>query len=396
MVNFNMNTMTSFSHMLGSSTKIPMLIPEYYDHWANRMEDYLNGLDEELWSCISGTAQPPSNVQYIGSSGSTPAVTEQSSILKNNEKRCMRELRGALPPVVYNYVRVCKTANDICNTLKEKFQGSEKTKINSVKQCFVELKEFKQKDNETIESYYDRLNELIYKCNRFGITRSTMEFNLTFIVGLREEWRSVTLMVKTQSSFDTSSLNKLYNLLKTHEGEVNEMAEESKLILGGPLALVSKVTEKESIEKDNSYEEGFLMNLDNEAVAFYSKNRVKKFFKKPFNPKMKQGDAKGSFVNKSAGEEKKKFEKNEAKTDESKAETKIKGDSGIDCHYCHGVNRMASDCMLRKKDVKKNKVKDKDYYEERLEEVRAKAKGMSLVARGEGEDDGTYQIWSSR
>ena len=51
--------------------------------------------------------------------------------------------------------------------------------------------------------------------------------------------------------------------------------------------------------------------------------------------------------------------------------------------------------MLRKKDDRNNKVKDEAYYVEKLEEVRAKAKGLSLVARGEAEEDGTYQIWSS-
>ena len=187
MANFNMNTMTSFSHLLGSSTKIPMLIPEYYDQWADRMEDYLNGIDEELWNCINGTVLPPVNVQSIGASASSNDVTEQQNRLKKNEKRCMRELRGALPPVVYNYIRSCKTAKEIWITLKEKYQGSEKTKINSVKQCLVELKEFRQKDAETIENYYDRLNELVYRCSRYGITRSLMEFNLTFIMGLRKE-----------------------------------------------------------------------------------------------------------------------------------------------------------------------------------------------------------------
>ena len=143
MANFNMNTMTSFSHLLGSSTKIPMLIPEYYDQWADRMEDYLNGIDEELWNCIDGTVQAPANVQPIGASTTTPEVLERQNRLKKNEKRCMRELRGALPPVVYNYIRSCKTAKEIWITLKEKYQGSEKTKINSVKQCIVELKEFR-------------------------------------------------------------------------------------------------------------------------------------------------------------------------------------------------------------------------------------------------------------
>lgn len=74
------------------------------------MEDYLNGLDEELWKCIIGTVQPPLNVQNIGSSGTTSAVGEQQIRLEKHEKRCLRELRGALPPVVYNYIRGCKTA----------------------------------------------------------------------------------------------------------------------------------------------------------------------------------------------------------------------------------------------------------------------------------------------
>ncbi|XP_023732612.1 uncharacterized protein LOC111880417 [Lactuca sativa] len=196
MVNLNMNTMTLYSHLLGSSTKIPMLIPDYYDQRADRMEDYLNGLDEKLWNCIKGSVQPPSNTQNIRSSGSTSVVEEQARRLKNNEKRCMRELRGALPPVSYNYIHGCKTAKEIWNTLKEKYQGNEKTKMNSVKKCLVELKEFRQKENETIEVYYDHLNELIYRCNRYGITRSSMEFNLTFVMALRKEWISVSMMAK--------------------------------------------------------------------------------------------------------------------------------------------------------------------------------------------------------
>ena len=33
-------------------------------------------------------------------------------------------------------------------------------------------------------------------------------------------------------------------------------------------------------------------------------------------------------------------------------------------------------------------VKDEAYYSERLEEVRARSKGLSIVARGENEDEG--------
>ncbi|CAI9298675.1 unnamed protein product [Lactuca saligna] len=140
--------------------------------------------------------------------------------------------------------------------------------------------------------------------------------------------------------------------------------------------------------------EGLIVNSDDEVVAFYSNNRVKKFFKKPSNEKSQVSDAKGSFDGKSISEEKK-VKRKEIKCEDAKIEKKLKGDSGFDFHYSNGADRMANDCMLQKRDEKKNRVKDESYYVERLEEVRAKEKGMSLVASGMDEEEGTYQIWSS-
>lgn len=67
-----------------------------------------------------------------------------------------------------------------------------------MKPCMLELVEFKQNENETIKLYYNRLNELIFKCNRYGVNRSTIEYNLTFLMGLQKEWKNISLMIKTQ------------------------------------------------------------------------------------------------------------------------------------------------------------------------------------------------------
>ena len=80
--------------------------------------------------------------------------------------------------------------------------------------------------------------------------------------------------------------------------------------------------------------------------------------------------------------EESKFEKKESKSVTEKVEKKLKGDSGFDCNYYNGANHLAVDCMLRKREAKKEKVKDEAYYVERLEEVRSRSKGMSLIARG--------------
>lgn len=117
-----------------------------------------------------------------------------------------------------------------------------------------------------------------------------VSITFNFLLGLQKEWRNISLMTKTQQSFDGYSLGDLYNVLKHHESEINEIAEEGKLGIGGPLALISKVNTKDSEietgEQDNSEEEGFLVNSKDEVVAYYSNNKVI-FFKKLFNPKYK-------------------------------------------------------------------------------------------------------------
>lgn len=115
-----------------------------------------------------------------------------------------------------------------------------------MKQFFLELGEIKQMENESIELYYDQLNELIFKCSQYGVTRSSLEFNLTFLMELRKEWRNISQMTKTQEIFDAYPLANLYNVLKAHESEINDIDEKSKLSLGGPLALMSKVVAKDS------------------------------------------------------------------------------------------------------------------------------------------------------
>ena len=90
-----------------------------------------------------------------------------------------------------------------------------------------------------------------------------------------------------------------------------------------------------------------------------------------------------------------KFEKKESKATEEKVEKKLKGDYGFDSHYYNGANHMAAECMLRKREEKKDRVKDEAYYVEWLEEVRTRMKAMYLVAKESVDGDGTYQIWSS-
>ena len=148
-------------------------------------------------------------------------------------------------------------------------------------------------------------------------------------MGLRKEWRNVSLMIKTQQSFDYFSLSDLYNVLKAHGNEVNKIAEETWDSLGGPLVLMSKVVswevEKETAENEGLEDEGLIIYSEDEAVAFYSNNQVKNFFKNPFNSNSRSSDIKGNSSGKNVNDEKT-IEKKEVETVEVKIEKKLKGE----------------------------------------------------------------------
>lgn len=73
---------------------------------------------------------------------------------------------------------------------------------------------------------------------------------------------------------------------------------------------------------------------------------------------------------------------------------KLKGDSSYNCNYCNRRNHHERDCMLRKKEKKKEKVKDEAYSSMKIEEIHVKSKNLSLVEKNSNDEDGTYQIWS--
>ena len=94
MANFNMNTMTNFSHLRGSATKIPILIPKYYQQWADRMEDYLNGIDEDLMRSIKRGPFSQYMLVTVGTSATSEDVIIRRSKMQENGKKCMREVHG--------------------------------------------------------------------------------------------------------------------------------------------------------------------------------------------------------------------------------------------------------------------------------------------------------------
>lgn len=77
------------------------------------MEDYLNGIDKDLWRSIEKGRYHEDHIQAVGTAATAKDMVAHANMQITNDKSCLRELRGALPPIVYNYIQGCTITQDI-------------------------------------------------------------------------------------------------------------------------------------------------------------------------------------------------------------------------------------------------------------------------------------------
>lgn len=85
------------------------------------MEDYVNEIDEKLWKFVKDGNYREYLVENVGTVGTAVDMITPANTRKACDKKALHEFRGALPLVVYNYVRGCTVAKEIWDTLKEKY-----------------------------------------------------------------------------------------------------------------------------------------------------------------------------------------------------------------------------------------------------------------------------------
>lgn len=389
-------TLFNLANSIGSSSKVPTLFPDDYEIWALHMEDYLLVLKNGylIWKSVSkGPHSFPPNDEsanitiHTNEQYETLKATHGVIISKENKERieidlkAKRELRFALPPHVFRLVRNCESANDLWKKLQEMYGGNQKQLKSQQTDVLSEFGAFKQKSSETLEQYFDRFNLLLSQLEKYTLGRKLIEQKVTFLQGLKPEWKSISTTVKGHEQFDAYSIYEQYGVLKSHEDDVTEVV---KTTPGGINALLSKSEKKvkfaspvQSSESENSDDEA-------EEIALMV-NAQKKYYKNKYNP----GSKFNKFAKYNANPEKKREEV--GGSDEKK---ELTGDCGYDCNYCNGKNHLAKDCMLKRKKDRENVTKDEEYYVEKLANFRnLNVKGTNLlVAR---DDEEGMEIWSS-
>nr|GEV27956.1 hypothetical protein [Tanacetum cinerariifolium] len=239
----------------GSRDHLPILATGRYAQWRSRFLRYIDTIPngDALRKCILEGPYTLSTVVVLA----VPVTENSSAVLEHttvetlqaiypenkahyeSEKEAIHLILTRIGDEIYSTVDACKIAQEIWEAI-ERLQLSESLNIQNVKtNLFWEFGKFTSNDGETMESYYIRFYKMMNEMIGNNLTVATIQVNVQFLQQLQPEWSRFVTIVKQQHKLDEVSYQKLFDILKQYQKEVNELRAKRIARNANPLALVA-------------------------------------------------------------------------------------------------------------------------------------------------------------
>nr|GEW79144.1 linoleate 13S-lipoxygenase 2-1, chloroplastic-like [Tanacetum cinerariifolium] len=236
----------------------PMLAPGKYVQWKFIIKRYIDTKpnNEFIHYCLQN---PPYTYQcvektvpvYEGSSETTTKrymenyqnVSQDMHDQLNAEAEAVQIILTGIDNDIYSTIDACPNAREMWKAIERLKQGESINVQDLETNLYWEFGKFTSRDGESLESYYSSIykimNELV--TNQCYVTNH--QVNVQFLLQLQPKWQRFVTLVKQSQELKTVSYHKLYDILKQHQNEVNEIRAER-------LAQPATVTENDKMSKE--------------------------------------------------------------------------------------------------------------------------------------------------
>nr|GEY33873.1 putative reverse transcriptase domain-containing protein [Tanacetum cinerariifolium] len=346
----------------------------------------------------------------------------------NAEAEAVQIILTGIDNDIYSTVDACSNACEMWKAIERLKQG-ESINVQDIKtNLYWEFGKFTSQDGESLESYYSRfykkMNELIR--NQCNVTNH--QVNVQFLLQLQPEWQRFVTLIKQSQELKTVSYHKLYDILKQHQNEVNEIRAKRIARTANPFALVAQ---QQPVYHPQTHPTHYTQNSLTRSQQATTKNKGKAIvnspqpiydqepsmvaeddetskdkkidkhmalislsFKKIYKPTnnnlctssntIRANQDNSLRINRSAGYENQRFG-NVAGARETVGSTVVQK-SGIQCYNCNEFRHVVSECQ------KPKRVKDAAYHREKMllckqEEARIQLNAEQAEWRDDTDDD---------
>ncbi|GJU80557.1 hypothetical protein Tco_1282922 [Tanacetum coccineum] len=215
-----------------------MLTTGSYIQWRSRFIRFINTKPnhKELHHCLEnetyvfGYAEPDNTTGDDGAAQPRERVMETYDIM-SAEKRKLIDAEAKLVNMIltgidndiYSTVDACDNAKEMWTAIQRLKQGELINVQDLETNLFWEFGKFTAQDGESIDSYYSRFYKMMNELVRNKCTITNHQVNVQFLLQLKPEWQRFVTMVKQSQNLKTVSYHKLYDILKQHQNQVNEI-----------------------------------------------------------------------------------------------------------------------------------------------------------------------------
>nr|GFA97615.1 Gag-Pol polyprotein [Tanacetum cinerariifolium] len=120
---------------------------------------------------------------------------------------------------VYATVDSCETAKEIWKCVRQMMKGSNIGEQEKKAKLFNEWEKFTSTDDESIESYYHRLMQLMNDLKRNKHFPENIASNLKFLNNLQPKWKRHVTIVRQTKNLHETNFTQIYDFLKMNQEE---------------------------------------------------------------------------------------------------------------------------------------------------------------------------------
>nr|GEX15678.1 hypothetical protein [Tanacetum cinerariifolium] len=235
------NTLHNAIMEAGSKDRPPMLAPGNYIQWKSRIKRYIDTKPnhELIHYCLEN---PPYELGWktkpiLDSDGNPTTLTERvcetyKSVTQeirdqlNAKAEAFQIILTGIDNDIYSTVDACPNACEMWKAIERLKQGESINVQDLETNLFWEFGKFTLLDGESLESYYSRFYKIMNELTKNQCNVTNHQVNVQFLLQLQPEWQRFMTLVKQSQELKNVSYQKLYDILKQHLHEVNEIRAE--------------------------------------------------------------------------------------------------------------------------------------------------------------------------
>nr|GFB08602.1 hypothetical protein [Tanacetum cinerariifolium] len=226
----------------------------------------------EMWKAIERLKQgnPTTATQKVFETYKN--VTQEIRDQLNAEAEAVQIILTGIDNDIYSTVDACPNACEMWKAI-ERLKQDESINVQDLEtNLFWKFGKFTSLDGESLESYYSRFYKMINELTRNQCKVTNHQVNVQFLLQLQPEWQRFVTLVKQSQELKHVSYHKLYDILKQHQHEVNEIRAEKIARVANPLALVAQ---QQQVYHPQTYPTHFNQNSSSRTQQTTTRNRGK-------------------------------------------------------------------------------------------------------------------------